>query len=225
MTGEAGASAKPPMMSTDERDHSEYFQTIAREFLKKRGGALFLSPRELGAIAGWEARGIPVRVVLEGIERTFEAVKKKSRSIREISLTFCDREVGRAWDQDRDRSAGRRAKSPLPSDKRDRARLEVERALKSLPSHETELIPLFESAFAALSADQPDEEALERTESAVEEILYARATPDEKARLIREVGRDLAAQGPEDVEAASRTKIIKTMRTKLKIPYVSLYYY
>lgn len=223
--GEAGPSAKPPMMSTDDRGQSDYYRTIAREFLKKRGGALFLSPRDLGAIADWEAQGIPVGVVLEGIDRTFEGIKKKARAIREISLAFCGREVGRAWDQYRDRSAGRRAKSPVPSDKRGRARREVDRALKSFPPDETELISLFESAFAVLSADQPDEEALERTESAVEEILYARAAPDEKARLIREAGRDPAGQGPEDVEAASRTKIIKAMRTKLKIPYVSLYYY
>lgn len=56
---------------------SKYFQSIALHFFKHRGAPFFLSSKELDYIAGWEKMGIPLHVVLEGIERSFESYRRK----------------------------------------------------------------------------------------------------------------------------------------------------
>ena len=212
-------------MSTDDRGQSAYYRTIAREFLARKGSGFFLSPRDLDAIAGWEDRGIPLRVVLEGIERTFERSKQQGRGTRTLSLALCDREVGRAMDQHRDRSAGRRPGAPPGAGKRDKARREVERAFLAASPGDPALSRLLGEALTSLSAEAPDEDALDRIEASIEDLLYDRAAPEDKARSLREAGRDHRGQSAEDIEAASRTRIVKAMRKKHRVPYVSLFYY
>ncbi len=212
-------------MNTDDRNQSAYYRTIAREFLSRKGRGFFISPRDLEVIAGWEARGIPLRVVLEGIERTFEKSKKQGVGTRTLSLARCDREVGRALDQHRDRSAGRRARATPGAGKRDRARREVEQAFLTASSGDPALSRLLGEALTGLSAEAPDEEALERIEASIEDLLYDRASPEDRARSLREAGRDHRGQSAEDIEAAARTRVVKAMRKKLRVPYVSLFYY
>lgn len=212
-------------MPIEDSGQSEYYRTIAREFLKRRGAPFFLSPRDMAAIAGWEASGVPLETVLEGIARTFDGIMERARGTRGLSLALCEREVGRALQQHRDRSAGRRkADAPRPG-KREQARREVERALRDLSRNDADLSRLFEAALEAISAENPDEEVLEKIEASVERLLYDRASPEEKARSVREARKELPGGGLEEVESASRTRVVKTMRKKGKIPYVSLFYY
>lgn len=212
-------------MHSEDRDQSEYYRTIAGEFLKRRGAPLILSPRDMAAIAGWEARRVPLKAVLLGIDRTFEGLRKRGRGNRGGSLALCEREVGRAMEQHQDRSAGGRRAGPTRPAKQERARREVERALCDLSPDDAQLSRLYRTALEALTVKDPEEEALERIEASIEHLLYDRAAPEEKARSVRQARKELPGGGPGEVESLSRTRIVKAMRKKGKVPYVSLYYY
>jgi hypothetical protein len=212
-------------MPVEISDQSEYYRRIAKEFLQRRGAPFFLSPKDMAVIAGWEARRVPLAAVLEGVDRAFERSKSRARGTRGISLTLCEREVERALEQHRDRSAGRRGSDGPRADKQERARREVERALRESSPEDADLADLYGAALKALSSAPPDEEALDRIETSIESLLYDRATSEDTAHAVRLSRRDLPDGKPEEVESLSRTRVVKAMRKAGRVPYVSLFYY
>jgi hypothetical protein len=196
-----------------EEEQSGYYQAIAREFLRRRGAPLILSPRDLDVIAAWEERHVPLDVVLEGIGRAFDGIRDKSRGTRGLPLSFCEGQVSRALAQHRDRRAGRRKPAAPRAGKSAKARKEVEAFLASLPPEDDDLRRLFEAAAAALSESPPDEDVLEHIDEGVNGVLWGRAS------------RDIHGPSRGETDAASRTALLKALRVRRKIPYVSLYYY
>ncbi len=212
-------------MDTEDKGQSGYYQTIAREFLARRGAPFFLSPRDQSTIASWEFRRVPLQVVLEGIGRAFDGLKTRGRGTKGVSLAFCDRQVDAARAQHLDRSAGRgNAAGPRPG-KKDRARREVEKGLRGLAPDDREMARLLEAALAVLAAPKPDEAALERIDAEVEELLWGRATGPEKGEAEAEARKGLRGRRPEGLEAMVRRQVVKESRDGRKIPHVSLYYY
>jgi len=212
-------------MDSEDKGQSGYYQTIAREFLARRGAPFFLSPKDQSAIASWESRHVPLRVVLEGIGRAFDGLKTRGRGPKGISLAFCDRQVDAAMAQHLDRSAGRgNSAGPRPG-KKDRARREVEKGLRGLAPDDREVGRLLEAALTLLAAPKPDEAALERIDAEVEEILWGRATGPEKTAAEAEARKGLRGRRPDGFEATVRRQVVKESRAGRKIPHVSLYYY
>ena len=77
-----------------------YWEHIERYFVKKRGSALILSPKDWPLIRSWQERKIPLDVIYEGNDRAFEQLETKQPlhqrwAIR--SLKFCQHEVETAW--------------------------------------------------------------------------------------------------------------------------------
>ncbi len=212
-------------MTTEDKGQSGYYQTIAREFLARRGAPFFLSPRDQSTIAAWEAKRIPLRVVLEGIGRTFDGIKTRGRGTKGTSLAFCERRVEAAFAQHKDRSAGRANVAEPRTGKKDRARREVVRGLRGLTPGDPELARLLQAALGALAAAKPDEGTLERLDADVEDVLWARATGLEKAEAEAEVRRELRGRRPEGLEATIRRKVVKAARDGRRIPHLSLFYY
>jgi hypothetical protein len=211
----------------DKNGQSGYYQEIARAFLERRGGPFYLSPKDQATIAAWEEQRIPLRVVLEGICRTFDALKARGRGTKTISLAFCGREVEAAFAQHRDRAAGRRRSGPAGprTDKRDKALREIARALEALPAGDAEMKLLLEAARQALSVARPDAAELERIDAAIEAALWAGATEAEKAEAEAE-----ARQGPRSGKPAAPDeevlrRAIMTARARRRVPHVALHYY
>lgn len=72
----------------------EYYRTIEEEFVRRRGAAMLLSPRDWGLIGEWKAAGIPLRVVLQGIHNVFDAFERRALKGRRInSLSYCRQEI------------------------------------------------------------------------------------------------------------------------------------
>lgn len=212
-------------MTSNEKDRSGYYQSIARAFLEGRGAPLLLSPRDQALIADWEARRIPLRIVLEAIGRAFDGLRARGRGTRGVSLAVCARHVDEAFAQHRDRGAGgRRASAPRP-DKKDRARREIDRALRDLPPEDGEAAALLRAALAALDAPRPDETALERIDAEVEELLWSRATAAEKAAAGAEARRELRGRRPAGLDDAVRRIVVRAARAGRRIPYVSLHHH
>ena len=208
-----------------EQAQNEYYQAIAREFLRRRGAPFLLSPRDVAVIAEWEKDGVPLEVVMEGIGRAFDGIRDRSRGTKGRSLSFCDSQVRKALAQHADRAAGRRKPGVPRSAKVDKALKEIARCLRSLPSGDRELRPLFEAASGLLAQAAPDEEALEKIDDLVDAVLWSRASASERDALKRQMAGDLAGLDSGEVETAVRTRLIKSSRQKQKVPYVSLFYY
>jgi hypothetical protein len=180
-------------MTDDDKDRSGYYQSIARAFLERRGAPLLLSPRDQALIGSWEARRIPLRVVLEAIARTFDDLRSTRRVTRGISLGRCERRVDEAFAQHRDRGAGGRATAGTGPGKPERARREIEKALRGLPPEDGEMAGLLRSALTAL--DGPARRGRPRKIDAdVEELLWSG----------RRRGKDAAASGRRELRGRPR---------------------
>ena len=215
-------------MDAEDSRRSGYYQSIARAFLERRGAPFLLSPKDQAAIAGWEERKIPLRVVLEGIGRTFDGLKSRGRATKGVSLAFCERPVDAAFAQHRDRAAGSRSGEGAArprSDKRDKARREIEKALRGLGPGDGDLARLLGKALEALAAPKPDDAALERIDTAVEDLLWAGVPAEARSAAEAEIRRELRGRRPKDTEAMVRRKAVQAARTCRRIPHASLYYY
>ncbi len=73
---------------------SDYFLKIEDAFIS-RGKARLLSPTEWALIEQWEEKGIPVEVVLRGIERAFDSHGEQRRRIN--SLAYCAPHIEREF--------------------------------------------------------------------------------------------------------------------------------
>ncbi len=72
----------------------DYFSKIEDSFIG-RGKPRLLSPAEWALIEQWEGKGIPVEVVVRGIERAFDSHKGQRRRIN--SLAYCTPHVEREF--------------------------------------------------------------------------------------------------------------------------------
>ncbi|RPI98500.1 MAG: hypothetical protein EHM31_11635 [Candidatus Aminicenantes bacterium] len=214
-------------MDEDKSGQSGYYREIARAFLERRGGAFFLSPKDQAMIAAWEGKRIPLNVVLEGIVRTFEGLRARKRGTRSVPLAFCERQVEAAFAQHRDRAAGRRkaAGAGPRTDKSEKARREIEKAVPALPAGDAALKRLLEKALAVLSGPGPDPAALERIDEEIEETLWAEATAAEKAAAEAEARKGLKGGKTAGFEDQVRRRAVMTARSGRRVPHVSLFYY
>lgn len=205
---------------------SKYFQSIALHFFKNRGAPFFLSSKDLDYIARWEKIGVPLHVVLEGIERSFESYRRKpGRKAKIQSLAFCDLQVLRAFEQDRERKVGHKKRIVERHEKRDRARAEVERFLAKIPKQINYLKEAYSMAQKVLSQSHFDEEELERIEGKIEELIWKNSVDEEKEKVKSGVLRDYEFKQEEEFERVFKIKLVKVLRDKYKIPYISLFYY
>ena len=74
-------------------NYFNYFTEIEDVFVRRRGKHLFLSPLDWALMETWKQAGIPLHIVLRGVERAFDshAAKRRKRSIK--SLLYCQEEV------------------------------------------------------------------------------------------------------------------------------------
>lgn len=74
-------------------NYFNYFTEIEDTFVRRRGKHLLLSPIDWAMIEGWQERGIPLHIVIRGIETVFDGFEKKPgpRSIK--GLLYCREEI------------------------------------------------------------------------------------------------------------------------------------
>lgn len=75
-------------------NHFNYFTDIEETFIRRRGRHLLLSPLDWALIESWQERGVPLRIVLRGIENVFDGVEKNPGRQKTIkSLMYCKEEI------------------------------------------------------------------------------------------------------------------------------------
>ncbi len=74
-------------------NYYNYFTEIEDTFIRRRGRNLLLSPIDWAMIESWQQRGIPLHIVLRGIESVFDNFDKNPRPRTIKSLIFCREEI------------------------------------------------------------------------------------------------------------------------------------
>jgi len=74
-------------------NYFNYFTEIEDTFVRRRGKHLFLSPMDWALMETWKQQGIPVHIVLRGIEKSFDSFESRPRKRTVKSLLYCQEEV------------------------------------------------------------------------------------------------------------------------------------
>src|SRR5713101_2641720 len=74
-------------------NYFNYFTEIEDTFVRRRARHLFLSPMDWALIESWKQMGIPLHIVLRGIEKAFDSWESKPRKRTVKSLLYCQEEV------------------------------------------------------------------------------------------------------------------------------------
>ncbi len=230
-------------------NYFNYFTEIEETFIRRRGRNLLLSPLDWALIETWEERGIPLHIILRGIERVFDTVDKQPTRKRTVkSLLYCKEEIEAQYAEWLESQIGKESlssstfqvssskpqESNLFSNEAIAAHLEkVSADLKlaqdkfkdelgeTLERVESRLTELRES----FSNAETLEESLEKLDALIDEkLLQAFATDNLKS----EVEKNLASyKNKMDAEVYGRTfdlMILKRLRESAEIPRLSLFY-
>lgn len=209
-----------------ETDRSQYFQAIAHNFLSRRGAPFFLSSTDIELIRTWEKVGIPLQVVMDGIERTFESERSRSmRRHRIHSLAFCKLHVLKEFEQYRERKVGAHKRKEKRDEKRKRVKNEVRSFLMDFPPDLSHLRNIFNKAQKILSRREVKEEELERLEEKIEALLLSCYPQQEREEAKVEISQEYPSAAEEEIHSLLKIKLVKLLREKYKIPYISFFYY
>lgn len=74
-------------------NYFNYFTEIEDAFVRRRGKHLLLSPLDWALIETWKQIGVPLHVVLRGVERAFDSWEARPRKRSVKSLLYCQEEV------------------------------------------------------------------------------------------------------------------------------------
>lgn len=164
-------------------NYFNYFSEIEQTFIRRRGRNLLLSPLDWALIETWQERGIPLRIVLRGIERVFDSYEKSANRRRTIkSLTYCKEEIEAQYAEWLESRVGKNGRS--------------EKAGEDLPAAAAETAEAEDEIAGHLS----EPEITEHLERSVAELTAAgeRAAGDLKKLLERSAGRltELIADRP-----------------------------
>lgn len=213
------------MMKRDDSETSRYFQAVSRFFCEQRGAPFFLSSKELDNIREWKNMGIPLQIVLEGIEDCFVTHRgKPGRKGKILSLAFCHPFVLRSYGIYKERKVGGQRTSFPKEDKKKRLKKAVEQFLESCPQGFTDIRKIF-SRVLKLISQSIDEKLLEELENEVESLVVGMASEAEKEQIRKEVKAEFGDKNFQEQDRIRELKLIKLIRKKYMIPHVSLYYY
>jgi len=232
-------------------NYFNYFTEIEEHFQRRRG-LIQLSPLDWALIETWKDAGIPLEVVLRGIDAAFDKFeKRRSKSQKVNGLAYCAQAVLVAAEEMKEAAVG--AATPDSQENRptgfqaseiaaflrrnaeqlDAAKLPKARGIDVVPLARETANALREIA-AELEAAKtlPRLEDLERRLTVSEEKLFAvllATTPDEQIVTVRaEADRELAPYRRKmpaaQIEQLQKQYVHKRLLEKYGLPRLSLFY-
>ena len=225
-------------------NYFNYFSEIEETFNRRRGKHLFLSPLDWALIETWQQRGVPLHIVLRGIEKVFDGVDsqpKRKRSVK--SLMYCREEIEAQHQEWLERQTGKNGNG-------DQSEIFVESTAFSEDAIQTHLetvsVELEKSRSKAkgdlrqtldrvlgrldeLKATFTDAETLEDALTDLEKLIDADLIREfSNAEINSEIEKQLAVyRSKMDADAYRRTfdlMLLKRLREQAKIPRLSLFY-
>jgi hypothetical protein len=99
-------------------NYFNYFTEIEDAFVRRRGKHLFLSPMDWALMETWKQQGIPLHIVLRGVEKSFDSYEARPRKRTVKTLLYCQEEVEAQYAEWIEARVGSSSESPEPdSDK------------------------------------------------------------------------------------------------------------
>jgi hypothetical protein len=80
-------------------NYFNYFTEIEDAFVRRRGKHLFLSPMDWALMETWKQQGIPLHIVLRGVEKSFDSFEARPRKRTVKSLLYCQEEVEAQYEE------------------------------------------------------------------------------------------------------------------------------
>lgn len=230
-------------------NYYNYFTEIEETFIRRRGRNLLLSPLDWALIETWQERGVPLHVILRGIERVFDTIDKQPNRKRSVkSLFYCKEEIEAQYAEWLESQVGAtevesgesRVESEKPSDSSLFSREAIEAHLAKISEDLTaaraaadgdlrEVLERVSGRLAELGTNYQTaeklEESLEKLDALIDETLF---NAKETAQLKPQVEKQIASyRGKMDAEVFQRTfdlMLLKKLREDAKIPRLSLFY-
>ena len=81
------------MAKNSELNYFNYFTEIEDAFVRRRGKHLFLSPMDWALMETWKQQGIPLHIVLRGVEKSFDSFEARPRKRTVKTLLYCQEEI------------------------------------------------------------------------------------------------------------------------------------
>ena len=159
-------------------NYFNYFTEIEDTFVRRRGKHLFLSPLDWALMETWKQQGIPLHIVLRGIERSFDSFEAKPRKRTVKSLLYCQEEVEAQYAEWTDARVGASSSSGGSGDS-EQTPFSLEAITEHLQQSRTTLVQLAEARRQQREDDLS--EAMSRA-----------------AALLAEIGQDLEGGAPLD---------------------------
>jgi len=208
------------------KDRERYFQSIARHLFSLRGAPFVLSAREMETVEAWEADGIPLSTVLEGMDRGYKEFRsRKGNKGRKLTLTRCHPYVLKAFALLRDRRVGRERRVVTQEDKCREICKAVRAFLEDIPSPVSDLREIYAAVLNELTKGACDSESLEEQDAGIEVLLFRMASRHDRTRLAVEIAKEHGVTDREELSRLVRIKWVKSMRERYKVPHVSSFYY
>ena len=92
-------------------NYFSYFSEVEEYFVRKRGKNLLVSPLDWALIEAWREQDIPLHIVLRGIDRSFENIRKLGKKSTPSTLSYCHGAVMEAFQEYRESRIGKRNES------------------------------------------------------------------------------------------------------------------
>ncbi|MGI8783815.1 MAG: hypothetical protein ACR2L2_09250 [Acidobacteriota bacterium] len=231
-------------------NYYNYFTEVEEHFLRRRDKNVLVSPLDWSLIDTWKTSGIPLAVVLRGIDRSFDENRGRSRPRRITSLFYCHPAVARAFEEYLEAQVGRADQAqPANADatlrpeqlvthlsgaserlRQARGRFEAQGQGGSVEAIDRALARLGELT-AEVQGGRPDLEALDQSLVAIEELLAGAIAAEEPAerRAAREmeIRQDLKVHkkklAPEMFERLQSSLRRRRIVQQYQLPSLSLF--
>ena len=221
-------------------NYFNYFTEIEETFIRRRGKHLLVSPLDWALIEAWQQRGVPLHIVLRGIENVFDSHEKKPNQKRTVkSLFYCKEEIEAQYAEWLESQVGKNTedengKNELFSKESVAAHLEkaAEDLAVKAESKNGELREVLERVINRLDELKNNyqtsellEESLEKLDALIDNAIL---NEFETGDLTREIeGQMSSYRNKMDPEVFGQTinlMVVKRLREGAEIPRLSLFY-
>ncbi len=234
-------------------NYFNYFSEIEETFIRRRGRNLLLSPLDWALIETWQERGVPLHIILRGIENVFDIYDKNPNKRRTIkSLTYCKEEIEAQYAEWLESQIGKNgkpeiltpetqvskeenySKSELFSDETIAEHLsKISAELDFAEDHSVgDLKEVLEKVSKNLSelknknlSAEKLEENLEKLDASIDKILLKSFVTEKlKAETSKKIAEYQTKMEKEVYERTFKLMLLKSLRDEREIPRLSLFY-
>ncbi len=234
-------------------NYFNYFSEIEETFIRRRGRNLLLSPLDWALIEMWQERGVPLFIILRGIEKIFDIYDQNPNKRRAIkSLSYCKEEIEAQYAEWLESQIGKNGKTEILTpeaqneSKENSAKSELFSA-ETIAEHLQTISAVLDSAAENAAGDLKEvlekvskslselknknlsaeklEENLEKLDASIDKILLESFVTEKlKTETSKKIAEYQTKMEREVYERTFKLMLLKSLRDEREIPRLSLFY-